>query len=313
MLHIFVRGAAIILALVASVLAAAQPIPVYEVGAPLEGEPIPARQDSSADPDYTNAGQQQTAPADITPALEAIEGPKSDLIADEGADERQRQEHREIADLQAQQDMAVWAKLMTWATWVGVFLTAVALLLIWRTLHHTRVASQAAVAAVIEAEKTVEITRQIGMAQVRAYVAIINAVIHEFAVGKVPFVRVQIKNGGQSPAYGLRAKSQLKIAIPHNAMKIGFGMLNSNRQSVATLNSNATVAIELRFGKVLDHTMLERIKTGQEVIVVGVYVSCRDVFGRRRRTIAKMDLDINSITNDGKGDFRACHKGNRST
>jgi len=54
-------------------------------------------------------------------------------------------------DLAAQQGMAESTRYMNYAAWVGVFLTGIALLLIWRTLVYTRRAAQAAVDTVEEA------------------------------------------------------------------------------------------------------------------------------------------------------------------
>ena len=54
-------------------------------------------------------------------------------------------------DLAAQQGMAESTRYMNYAAWVGVFLTGIALLLIWRTLIYTRRAAQAAVDTVEEA------------------------------------------------------------------------------------------------------------------------------------------------------------------
>ena len=50
-------------------------------------------------------------------------------------------------------DMAFWAKLMFWASALGVLSTFAGLLLIWRTLHHTRRAADYALDMVREAEE----------------------------------------------------------------------------------------------------------------------------------------------------------------
>ena len=105
------------------------------------------------------AGKQNTAPeqddaARLLPALHGIESAIRDLIADEDQVSSERQEQRDIADLQAQKEMALWAKYMLWVTGAGAFLTGVGIILIWRTLHYTRIAAVQAGEAVIEARKT---------------------------------------------------------------------------------------------------------------------------------------------------------------
>jgi hypothetical protein len=121
----------------------------------LEHQPIPeTRQQAGANQGQANAAEQQPNSADLAPALKAVEGAIRELIPKDDSIERQRQEQREISDLQAQQEMAVWAKLMFWASLGGVALTFGGLILIYRTLHHTRRAADYARDMIEEAEKT---------------------------------------------------------------------------------------------------------------------------------------------------------------
>ena len=64
------------------------------------------------------------------------------------------QDHgRAESDLDAQQSMALWAKLMTLASLAALGVTAVGVYLVWGTLEQTRVASKAAQDAVIVAQE----------------------------------------------------------------------------------------------------------------------------------------------------------------
>lgn len=111
-------------------------------------------------------GQQDAAPEqeraiDFLSGIQGIEAAIRDLIAEEDEIARQRQEDREISDLKAQQDMALWAMLMVFATFATVVVTAVGVFLIWKTLTytaaaatHTKVAADAAVAMLDEAKQS---------------------------------------------------------------------------------------------------------------------------------------------------------------
>ena len=83
----------------------------------LEGQPVPkAGNQPRANQGQDSAKQQQPEPEKLLPALQAIEGAIRDAIAEEDAIESKRQEQRDIDDLNAQKEMARWAKLMFWAT-----------------------------------------------------------------------------------------------------------------------------------------------------------------------------------------------------
>ncbi|MEP0320888.1 hypothetical protein [Bauldia litoralis] len=105
----------------------------------IEREPIATvgQQESGPTGENDTPEEQPQAP-DYSAILESIETAIRELIPEENQNERQRQEQREIDDLGAQQQMAVWAKGVFWATVATVGITMVGLFLIWRTLKHTR-------------------------------------------------------------------------------------------------------------------------------------------------------------------------------
>lgn len=93
-------------------------------------------------------------------------------------------------DLQAQNKMAYWAQALFWLSGVGAIFSFVGLWLLFRSLRHTRTA--------------IADTREIGEAQVRAYLSIDTSqeIMSIQALGRdqIPKVRFQIKNSGNSPA-----------------------------------------------------------------------------------------------------------------
>ncbi|MEX0760708.1 MAG: hypothetical protein WD100_14090, partial [Tistlia sp.] len=121
---------------------------------------------------------------------------------------RERQEKREIEDLEAQKAMARWALPMLIAAALSVVVTFVGVVLVKRTLHYTREAANAARSAVDEArnatraaDETVAVTRSIGMAQLRAYVVLDRMEMETEAVyGVLPRVRMVFKNCGATPS-----------------------------------------------------------------------------------------------------------------
>jgi hypothetical protein len=201
----------------------------------LESQPVAEpRQEPGTEQGEDHAAQEQTEAGQIEPALKAIETAIRDLIAEEDTIERERQQQREMADLEAQQEMALWAERMTWATWASVGLTFVGLILIGRTMLytrdaalytgdaalHTKTGADAAVATADEARKQTvvavkaadtalsanEINRESMIAQQRAWLA---WNINEFEIvsplkwngrnGAVTIKR-KVRNIGQSPA-----------------------------------------------------------------------------------------------------------------
>jgi hypothetical protein len=91
------------------------------------------------------------------------------------------------ADAEAQQDMAFWAKYTFWITVVGLFLSFVGLIALFISLRQTR--------------QTISNDREVGHAQVRAYLSIEPQISGDIEVGKIAKCTIKITNTGQSPAY----------------------------------------------------------------------------------------------------------------
>ena len=174
-------------------------------------EDQPRQEESTAD---TQEGREANYPnpIDFSPALEGIEAAIRDLIAEEDKVEASRKQDAESRDLNAQEAMAKWAFLMTIATIGGVIATFVGLVLIGKTLHHTRRAAdytrdmlKEADRSAAAAEGAVAATRDIGEKQVRAYLHVKD---FSFCIGKKDGeigATVSVANAGQSPAIGVKA------------------------------------------------------------------------------------------------------------
>lgn len=174
----------------------------------LENDPVgTAGYSESAEGADDQSECEQADGFDYAPALTLIEGAIRDLVADVDHVEAQRQQENEERDLQAQEDMAYWAKLMFWASAVTVGLTFIALVAIIRTLKHTKTAAEAAVDMVEEAKGTTLATRQmaedskaIGDSQVQASIDAVatarsanEVAAKQFRAGFKPWISVEIR------------------------------------------------------------------------------------------------------------------------
>jgi hypothetical protein len=141
------------------------------------------------------------------------------------ADQSRYDQSAEAYDLQAQQDMAKWALLMLIVTGVGVALIAMT---VWQTRGVLREAKKTTSAA----NRTVDETKRIGDAQVRAYLGIGGFELVNYIKGAKPKIRFTIKNFGQTPAldvvyesaaYWFNWGAPVKIYFdnPKNIVRIG--------------------------------------------------------------------------------------------
>ena len=91
--------------------------------------------------------------------------PAINAICVAGVVEATNENERAEADLVAQSEMALWARWMLIVTALATLLTGIGVLFVWRSLTLNRQAVDAAISAVA-------LTREIGEAQVRAYLRI---------------------------------------------------------------------------------------------------------------------------------------------
>lgn len=114
-----------------------------------QGETATARQqDTTPEPSYADR---------LLTAIERIEPAIRELIAEEDKVAAEAESRRNHADLEAQKSMALWAFWMFIASAVSVVLTGVGVVLIWRTLHHTRRAADYTSGMLKEAKRTTSV------------------------------------------------------------------------------------------------------------------------------------------------------------
>lgn len=98
--------------------------------------------------------RQATDPVDLKPIQDAIDRLAGSVKTQQDQKNAEADKERADRDLKAQEDMAKWASYLFWATVASLILTLGGLLLIWRTLVHTKIAADASAKMVFEAEKT---------------------------------------------------------------------------------------------------------------------------------------------------------------
>lgn len=108
-------------------------------------------------------------------------------------EQTKRDEWRDEEDLNAQRNMAYWAAAMFLAASATFFVTGLGVVYVAQTLDATR-------AAVEATNRATDETRQIGEAQVRAYIGGHEAEIVRAKDGRGFFLNYSLKNYGQSPA-----------------------------------------------------------------------------------------------------------------
>lgn len=237
--------------------------------------------------DSIDEGEDQNGqPVNLTPALEGIETAIRDLIAEEDKIAAQAQQDQEYRDLNAQEGMAFWAQWMFYATAVTVALTALALFAIIRTLHHTKRAADytegmldQARATTLAAEKSVLVTREIGMAQARPYLGF-EIATGDVVIGKPIVFVVNIKNHGTSPAFNIFAASA--VVIRDLDWKWDEGDIPEVEGDAPSHylhpNGSYTVNLDINPSTPLDGKIEAEIRAGQRCIFARVTVYFRDAF-----------------------------------
>lgn len=134
---------------------------------------------------------------------------------------------RAESDLDAQQAMAFWAKLMTLVSAAGVVFTGLGIYLVWGTLFETRQANKSAQAAV-------DVTREIGQAQTRAYVRIVSGTVSmqrsasDMCDTRIrPDIKFVVTNYGPTPAYEFQRTLSVRFSPPLNGKFKGDHIFSS--------------------------------------------------------------------------------------
>lgn len=197
----------------------------------LKGDPVPnaGQQQRAQDRQQAAPNKEQRSP-DLLSVIEGIERAIREHVTKEDQEESKRKEKREVADLEAQQEQAFWAKAMFWAafaalflTFAGLALTSIGVGLLYYTLGHTRDAAKAAQESVVlaqraakAAEDTNALVASNAAREVRAFLSVIPAGINELIRGNGSGHRrvmghVDVRNVGKLPARNVWVRVKMRI------------------------------------------------------------------------------------------------------
>ena len=177
---------------------------------------------------------------------------------------------------------------MAWAAWAvvivsvaGTFVGALSLLLIFATLREAKRSADAA-------EATVTVTRDIGMAQARAYVSVNRAKVRLYNDDDMAFVEFAVSNAGQSPALS-----------PDFVVTLRISRFDSYREYILTA-TNVAAGPDLPAGQSADQTCLiqvdnaealaevRQLRTKTMLLLSVVFdVSYVDVFGVEQKSTSR--------------------------
>jgi hypothetical protein len=211
--------------------------------------------------------------------------------------EPDREDRERLYDLQAQQEMADWALVMALATVAGLAASGVGLWALFRTLDATREANN--------------VLQRSAERQLRAYVQPIDLELQDFVVGKLTRVEWKLKNFGQTPAYNVRYISEIFYPPAPGKQAVRFQKRFSTAKSMVVAPSVAhTVQIKLK--NPLPQATYDAVKAGTQIIIFAGCITYLDAFKRRRRTVFRAVLNLDSLSGDGKAVLSAADKHNNA-
>jgi|GEM_PF-4807207 len=154
-----------------------------------------------------------TAPPANTPVEEQPSNPvaPADAVPQVQVEQPDQYQLRELTAQELIADASVW---MAGAAALTFLVTTIGTILIWRQVKLTRNAVKETAEATQAMRDANEIAREIGQAQVRAYLEFINPYV-EITKRNIPKVGFCVRNYGSSPALEFTAKLTMRITMPN--------------------------------------------------------------------------------------------------
>jgi hypothetical protein len=199
-------------------------------------------------------------------------------------------------DLQAQQDMGLWAQAMFWASVAQIFLAGAGIYWIIQTFDQTQEALRLGGVTARAAEDSVDVTLDIGVAQTRAYVVPETCKIgvrHDR-----PFATIRLKNCGQTPADNV-VVSAAQWFMKGSVAKVGYSD-DAVRLPKETLGAGGTTSFEttpeidenIEGDGGVSVTVEAMLHTGKHFYIIFGFVEYDDIFENRwQRDIRYRSVD----------------------
>ena len=263
-----------------------------------QGQKTPDKKGAKAE------SQKNTPPPEqLTPALRQIESAIRELVNQQRAAQEKGPAQHEIKDLEAQDDMALWAKLMFFATMVAVGLTGAGIWLIKRTLDETKVAAKHTEGMLKEAKQTTEAahvaiqaTDKNAERQLRAYVQVEDIQLElppAVPVGGRKYVIViNIKNSGQTPAKDHRVRCQYFFAKEYESSRFGpiSCLPESGPSPISPQGTSAATMVPDQTGK-----DWQNFTNGNTSLFVYGQITYQDAFENKWETTFRMVKDYDTV------------------
>ncbi|WP_415013724.1 hypothetical protein [Brevundimonas sp.] len=212
---------------------------------------------------------------------------------------------REQRDLDAQEDMAIWAQAMFWTALAQALLSAAGIVLIYITFRETRRAANSA-------EEIVDVTRRSAERQMRAYLSIRRVQIEDFKVGEYPKVTIDLRNTGQTPAKRISARIDMRRSNKWEDERASFqNPVHTSRLEIGgQCDTSQTLAADLI---ALTDDQEIGFMAGEWGYAVFGLITYRDVFGKLRRLTFRGHADHWGLKEPEKVQVFVSTKGVRST
>ena len=172
-------------------------------------------------------------------------------------------------DLVAQKTSALWAFLMGSGAIVGLILSAIGIFLVWTTFNATK-------------ESNI-IAREIGEAQTRAYIDVVSVDVtfaKLFDDAYIPFVKINLRNSGTSPAMYCRWNAKFMYwskEIQNNAVE---PPMDTPALGVAVAANSEMKSEKLCSFAEIENSFGETLKANGIKVWVYLNVAYNDVFKR---------------------------------
>lgn len=285
------------------------------IAAPLALAQDVKRQSQSASAN-ASAQQNDAVPASAFPASTALaiqrslESIATAQVAQANAGKSADDSKREKQDLEAQQDMAYWAKAMFFATLLSAAVSAGATWLLFLTLKQSRLATFAALRAAVANRQAVRVARENAEKELRAYLNVFEIIAEwkndeDLAQHRI-WVSIQIKNVGQTPAHNVRSWMGY---VSSKTEPVEFGEIEAKSPAVCSPGQSLWMSDEVTL---IGEDKVLNWKRGKETFYVWGKIVYVDVFDEPRETSFRYVMPLSGIGADS-GRFRPCEQGNKAT
>lgn len=228
----------------------------------------------------------------LTALQDSIERIAASAESIEAQDNSPDEKQHASRDLDAQEGMWFWAKVAAIAATIAALLTAVGLIMLWRTLHWTRDAALHANTMADEAEKATQAALTAANATVdaneinkisaerrdRAYLSVTPLGVRSLVGNSNCIGYVLLKNVGATPAYNVSLKVMAEIVLEKE--RKDFLYPPDPKEVARTIQPNS----EMSQGSMKPFLPFREVDSADRYIFVWGVAYYDDAFGKRRFT-----------------------------